>query len=55
MQGDLNAVIVVTEATQSVKVHTWALNNAQLQKSTSSDSNLASAKKTSASSTSSQR
>lgn len=24
MQGDLNAVIVVTEATHSVKVHTWA-------------------------------
>ena len=29
MQGDLNAVIVVTEATQAVKVHTWAVNFAQ--------------------------
>ena len=27
MQGDLNAVIVVTEAVLSVKVHTWALKN----------------------------
>ena len=29
MQGDLNAVIVVTEATQCVKVHTWAVNGTQ--------------------------
>ena len=27
MQGDLNAVIVVSEATSSVRVHTWAFNN----------------------------
>ena len=31
MQGDLNAVIVVTEASQTVKVHTWAINNAQIR------------------------
>ena len=24
VQGDLNAVIVITEASPSVKVHTWA-------------------------------
>ena len=29
MQGDLNAVIVVTQASHSVKVHTWAINNSQ--------------------------
>lgn len=28
MQGDLNAVIVVTQAVQSVRVHTWAVSSA---------------------------
>ena len=30
MQGDLNAVIVVTEAAKSVRVHTWAAQSGEV-------------------------